>query len=240
METVAEHSPGSHRPLARTMGCSTWHPYKECLLCFLEWGLVCSCSPAGAGSLLAHLQDQGSSSGSHARALAGRPCRSPCRCFLRHCPVLITQLRSGGSGGSMNPQLHVRLGCRGGGTGDMEVLSEPMRTPGKGSNPTLGPVGSVGRGGGVEHTVAMSGPTGFPNPETSLRMAGVPDVLSKAPSLGSPRDGYSSKSAWPSLALCGGLAPCFGKLHNPGQCPAAPSAAAQPSSVSQPLPPESS
>lgn len=80
METVAEHSPGS---LARTMGCSTWHPYKECLLCFLEWGLVCSCSPAGAGSLLAHLQDQGSSSGSHARALAGRPCRSPCRCFLR-------------------------------------------------------------------------------------------------------------------------------------------------------------
>lgn len=84
MRTVPGRSPGSFRPLARTMGCSTWHsPQHEYLLCFLEWGalFVSPGATAGAASLLEHLQGQGLHSGSQARASA--PFRSGCRCFLR-------------------------------------------------------------------------------------------------------------------------------------------------------------
>ena len=89
---------------------------------------------------------------------------------------------------------------------------------------------------GVENTqVAKSGLTfWFSNPETSLPVAHVPDVLSKALSLGRPWDtGYPSKSACPPFFWCctwGVWLPGFRKLHNPGQCPAAPS-----TTLAQPL-----
>lgn len=89
--------------------------------------------------------------------------------------------------------------------------------------------------GGVGNTQAKSGLTfWFSNPESSLPVARVPDVLSKAPSLGRLWDtGYPSKSAWPpSFWRCtwGVWLPGFRKLHNPGLCPAAPS-----TTLAQPL-----
>lgn len=210
-----------------------------CLFPQPSWSRQPPCTPAGPRVHPAQAHTPGPLLAGRAQASLQVLPRAPAR--TRPSPQHPAQMW--GSCGSMNPKLHVRLGVASG-AGDTGggAARAHERTPGKGSYPSPGPVGSVGRGrgGGVEHTVAKSGLTGFSNRETSLRMARVPDVLSKTRSLGSPWDGYSSKSAWPSLALCGGLAPCFGKLHNPGQCPAAPSAAAQPSSVPQPPPPGSS
>lgn len=63
MGTVPGSPPGSYRPLAGTMGCSTWHapPTPEYLLCFLVWGtlFVPTSATDGAGRLLAHLQTRG-------------------------------------------------------------------------------------------------------------------------------------------------------------------------------------
>ena len=70
--------------------------------------------------------------------------------------------------------------------------------------------GACGRGRGTHKGHRWGHVFGFPNPETRLPVARVPDVLSKAPSLGRPWDpDYPSKPAWPLLAALhmGGLAP---------------------------------
>lgn len=103
------------------------------------------------------------------------------------------------------------------------MLLEPQSGPqGRVCTPPL--VGSLGRGsggggGGGEHTVGKSGLTSrFFESRDWFELARVPDVLSKAPSLGRPWDRLPFKvNLAPSFACCtwGGLAPCLGTLHNP-------------------------
>lgn len=241
MGTVAEHSPGSHSHWQGQWAAAPGTPTRS----------VCFASGSGALFVPAAQLEQ---------AASLHTCRTAVRLRLTRqgpCWQAVPGLPAGASSGSRSdaaqssalstdmgqlwlhePQTACQAGGGQWGRGHGgRCCQSPREDPREGLIPHPWACWQRGKGqrwGCGTHSGKVRTNFGFSNPETSLRMARVPDVLLKAHSLGSPWDGYSSKSAWPSLALCGGLAPCFGKLHNPGQCPAAPSAAAQPSSVPQP------
>lgn len=123
---------------------------------------------------------------------------------------------------------------RAGHTLPLPSAPRPARLPTGPAVPAPSPACCRGRGrkwgwgGGGERVWAREHTSGnvrltfwFSNTETSLPVARVPDVLSKAPSLGRLWDtGCPSKSAWPpSFWSCirGVWLPGFGKLHNPGR-----------------------
>lgn len=91
MGTVPESPPGSCRPLAGTMGCSTWHrPPTPRSMCFASW--------TGGPCLFPHQPQMDQAASLHTCRLgdptlrltckgqvpggASAPFRSGCRCFL--------------------------------------------------------------------------------------------------------------------------------------------------------------
>lgn len=192
---MAEHSPGP-RAAGRDNGLQHLHPHRGVRLASWRGALFVPQPSWRAASLhtcRAEVQLRLTRQGPCWQAVP----RSPCRCFLGlplgHCrPQHPAQIW--GSRGSRSPELHERACWQ---------------------------RGRAEEGCGT-HSGEVGTNFGFTNPETSLRMARVPDVLSKAPSLGSPWDGTLQSQPAPPCTLRGGPGSLLWEVAQPWLVPCSP------------------